>query len=161
MKMHNYAKELMNINSEIINHFKQKDKLPMLNFQPKNYMEALKKKKFVSLFLFEDNDMLGIEEAFYNFKRLYRATVFSEKALLYSISINKFRKMVEFEPKIHDDFRSYSFMKICNLIQRLSDIKNDTLKIIDTNYKVDNTKKNSNYENANKQENLKRRENKN
>lgn len=151
LKMHNYAKELMNINSEIINHFKEEEKLPILNFQPKNYMENLKKKKYVSLFLFKDNDMLGIEEAFYNFKRLYRATVISDKAFLYSIPINKFRKMVDFEPKMHDDFKKYSFMKICNLIQRLSNIKNDTLKFIDGNYKEDNIKKNSINEKANKE----------
>lgn len=156
MKMHNYAKELMNINSEITNHFKNEEKLPQLNFQPKDYMEILKKKKFVSLFLFQDNDMLGIEEAFYGFKRLYRATVCSDRAFLYSIPINKFKKMVEFEPKIIEDFKSYSFMKICNLIQRLSNIKNDRLKFIDGNYKEDNTQKNFNYESVNREKNEKK-----
>lgn len=142
IKMHNYATELININSEILNTFKNTN-IPKLNFQPKNYMEILKKKKFISLFLFQDNDIMGVEEAFYNFKRLYRATVISDRAYLYTIPINKFRKMVDFEPKIFDDYKNFSFMKMSNLIKRLSNIKNDTLKFVDGNYKEDNTKKNN------------------
>jgi len=156
LKMHNYAKELMSINSEITNHFKDEEKLPVMNLQPKNYMEILEKKKFVSLFLFQENDMLGIEEAYANFKHLYRATVISDRAYLYSIPVNKFKKMIEFEPKIINDFKNYSFMKICILIKRLSNLKNDLLKFIDGNHKEDNTKKNANNETADKEKNEKK-----
>ncbi len=141
IKMHNYTKDLINVDDEVKSYFENEETLPKLNLQPKNYMEILKKKKFISLFLFQDNDMLGIEEAFYGFKRLYRATVISDRAFLYSIPLNKFTKLVDFEPKIHDDLKNYSFMKICNLVKRFLNIKNDTMKLVDKNYKEDNTKK--------------------
>lgn len=141
INLHTYTNELININTEIHHLFKEDLEIPKLSNQPKNYMESLKKNKNYSIFLLQENDMLGIEEVFYNFKRLYRATVASDKLYVYSIPVNKLLKIIDFEPKIQSDYKNYSFRKICNLIKRLVRIKNSSLTFIDKKYSYDNTKR--------------------
>ena len=60
INLHSYTSELININTEIHNLFKQDLDIPKLSNQPKNYMESLKKNKNYSIFLLQENDMLGI-----------------------------------------------------------------------------------------------------
>ena len=152
-KLHQYTSDLIKINPDINTFFKDDVLVSNLINQPKNYIEDLKKKKNFLIFLLAENDMLGIEESYYDFRRLYRANVISDKAVVYSIPINKFKKIIDFEPKIFEDYKNYSQNKFCNLIKRLINIKNDCLKFIDENYSYEISKKDKNFD-LNKSVNL-------
>ena len=134
ISLHSYANDLINVDPVISSIFKDFPNIPDIKHQPNLFMDNLKKTKFFSIFILSENDILGLEESYFNFKRLYRTVIKTEKTVVYSIPLKKFRKIIEAEPSIMENFRNYSIKKICNLIKRLYDIKNDHLKIMDLNY---------------------------
>lgn len=140
LSLHSYVNELLDTNEEIKLYFQDFPLMPEIKNQPKNFMEQLKKKKFFSIFLLLENDILGLEESYFNFKHLYRATVKSEKVVVYSIMLKKFQKIIDFEPHINEDFKNYAVKKICNLIERILNVKNNTLQFLDQKYSQENNK---------------------
>merc|ERR1712032_819403 len=107
--------------------------MPHLYSQPRHYMDLLKinKKNFVAIL--SDNDMLGIEESRFDFKRLYRATVLSDKVYFYSLPLTKLNKMIENE-FIQEEYSSYSISKLANFVNRISEIRNGSMIHIDNEH---------------------------
>jgi len=132
--LNKYANELLNANEEIHEVFKHFQLNPDIKNQPKYFMENLRKKQNYSIFLLSENDITGLEECCYDFKHLYTATIKSDKAVLYSILIKKFKKIIELEPKAKLDFKSNSLLRMTNLINRLQTLKNNSLQRFDDKY---------------------------
>ncbi len=134
ISLHKYIIDLLNANEEITEMFKNSSLIPEIINQPRYFMENLKKKKHFSISLLSENDIIGLEECYFDFKRLYTATIKTEKAILYSIPIKKFRKIVDLEPKANAEFQLNTKLKISNLIKRMLNIKNNSLHILDEKY---------------------------
>jgi CRP-like cAMP-binding protein len=134
IKLHDYIEQLKYCISELKDHLGNNEKLPKLQCSPTQYIDLLKKNKINNLFIFSNNDIVGIEETRFDFKRLYRATVISDKISIYSLPVVKLRKMVEFE-KIKDEYLRYSLLKLSNFVNRISLIRDGSIKHIDKSFK--------------------------
>ena len=107
-----------------------------------NQMKAIKS---YTITILTGNDIIGLEEIFIRMPYITKASVISSKVECYELSLNNLDKMLNFGKDIVLSYTKYSINKLCSLIERLQNIKQNYInmalakfEIIDTDSKVNN-----------------------
>jgi CRP-like cAMP-binding protein len=133
LDLHSLTKNLSNVDESLKNFTEKFDDFE-LGSQPKNYLEKLTKKTKFLIFKFCSKEIMGIEDYFYNVNHSYTATVVSKKAKVYRLNIDKLNVLLNDERKCQNEFKKLAFTRMTLLLERLLNLKNSNLELIDSKY---------------------------
>jgi CRP-like cAMP-binding protein len=127
----NLIKDLVYKRESFIKDFYHDIDLDMKN-QPEKYLEEFKKKKKINLFRLSTYDCIGIEQLYYKKSDLYQATVVSEHAKLYRLSLEDLKQIFKINKNSFGCFNNYVNKKMQNLLKRLISCKDMIIQKIDS-----------------------------
>jgi CRP-like cAMP-binding protein len=104
-----------------------------LKNEPNNFIDDLLKKKLNKLFFYGSKELLGLEEFFYDLNHLYSVKVTSDKVKLYKIDYTNMLKILEDEKECYPVMETMATQKMSRLIERLCQVQNISLRMLDTN----------------------------
>lgn len=101
------------------------------NNQLKNIVNEISKKRKITIFKYDSNDIIGMESIFLNHSYFYKATVISKKALIYEIDVNYVKNLNRESNEIRENFYNISLDKLNSFLQRIIYLKNVYLRTFD------------------------------
>ena len=103
------------------------------------FIEQMKAIKTYTITILTGNDIIGLEEIFIKMPYITKATIISSKAECYELSLNNLDKLLNFGKDIILSYTKYSINKLCALIERLQNIKQNYINMSLAKFEVKDT----------------------
>ena len=104
--------------------------LKNIKLQNLKIVEEINKIRNFQVSLVSKEELVGLEEIFFDFPYIMKGEVSSEKIIFYELSVDNLDNIVHMEPLVEELYIKASINKLLSLIERLQNLKKNIIDLL-------------------------------